>query len=342
MPDPIQKSQALSGGGGKPAWICPALIAAFLLMASCDSASTTMQPVTEGAVSPQTTSAAANATPENPSGAGPYLGDTVEESGYLLTALAVADPATPTNRYKAKAGQRLVAVDVIVGNLSGGDTEANALNGTLLDTSGNIYQPRLGAVADELNALPILPGEQTVGWLAFSIPDDAKPAFMEVSFAQPGKDVVAKTGLNKPPVGHTAVRVALTPTAPATKVGNAVMAQGYSLLVMQVQDSATPAASYIVPKGFKLVAVQFELKNVAGSDYLSVIAVNASLVDSRGFVYGPELGSIDGQIQSGKLGAGDTATGWLAFQLPADSSPLYLQYEPVTLTDNYLITGLTK
>ena len=48
-----------------------------------------------------------------------YLGDVVEDYGYFLSAVEVADPAEPGIFYDPEAGKKLIAVNIIVGVTSG-------------------------------------------------------------------------------------------------------------------------------------------------------------------------------------------------------------------------------
>ena len=86
-----------------------------------------------------------------------YLEDTVSEFGYALTGVSVIDPATPGMLYTAAEGTKLIAVEVIISNLSGDNISINPLNSTLLDQDGFTYQVELGGVDDQLATLNISP-----------------------------------------------------------------------------------------------------------------------------------------------------------------------------------------
>jgi len=66
----------------------------------------------------------------------PKLGETLVERGYSLTALQVKDPAEPGILYGKEEGKRLIAVEIIVGNVDGKPVSSNILNATLVDTDG--------------------------------------------------------------------------------------------------------------------------------------------------------------------------------------------------------------
>ena len=107
--------------------------------------------------------------PTNPPTSTPealYLGDTIIENGYALTALNVADPAKPGMFYSAKTGEKLVSIEIIVSDKSGDTLSVNPLNASLIDSDGYVYQLELAAVDDQLAATDISKGEQVRGWVA--------------------------------------------------------------------------------------------------------------------------------------------------------------------------------
>ena len=110
-------------------------------------------------------------------------GDVLEEQGYLLCALAVEDPATrPGFFYEPQAGKKLVAVELIVGNVSGEEFSSNVLRTTLIDAEGFVYAAESGEVEDGLEMLDVNPGEKVKGWAGFTIPEDATPASLKYEF----------------------------------------------------------------------------------------------------------------------------------------------------------------
>ena len=80
-----------------------------------------------------------------------YLGDAVSDYGYALTAISVQDPATPGMFYTAVAGTKLIAVEVVISNLSGDMLTVNPLFATLLDKDGFTYDAELAGVDDQLS-----------------------------------------------------------------------------------------------------------------------------------------------------------------------------------------------
>ena len=109
-----------------------------------------------------------------------HLGDAVKQYGYSLSALTVEDPATrPGLFYDPEEGKKLVAVEFIVGNVSGETFSSNVLYATLVDTEGFTYGAESGAVENSLELLDLNPGEKVRGWAGFIVPQDATPASLK-------------------------------------------------------------------------------------------------------------------------------------------------------------------
>ena len=105
----------------------------------------------------------------------PKLGDVVEQFGYSLSATSVEDPAPPGMLYDPKQGLKLVAVEIVVGNISGDQITVNPLNAILVDAGGFLYAPELAGRDGQIELVDLTPGLKAKGWVAFSIPEDAVP-----------------------------------------------------------------------------------------------------------------------------------------------------------------------
>lgn len=106
----------------------------------------------------------------------PKLGEVVEKAGYSLSATSVEDPAKPGSIYKQKNGYKLIAVEIIFGNVSGDTVAANPLDAFLVDNNGFVYSAELGGRDGQLVVAKLNPGEKVKGWVSFTIPNDAAPA----------------------------------------------------------------------------------------------------------------------------------------------------------------------
>lgn len=270
-----------------------------------------------------------------------YLGDTATGGGYALTAFSVADPAKPGILYQSQEGKKLVAIDVIISNLSGDPFSANPMNAILLDGDGYTYQPELGGTDNDLSAVNLNSGEQAKGTISFTIPKDAKPASLKYSITAINIDYL-KVNLAEPPAGHQTVTYTLTPNIPSSKLGDVIEQFGYSLTANTLEDPSKPGILYTAKQGYKLVAVELTLGNVSGSNALSVNPLFAYLVDTNGFIYSPELGGRDGAINSVDINVGEKAKGWVSFTIPKNAVPAYIKYEVNMFENQNLIAGLAK
>jgi len=271
-----------------------------------------------------------------------YLGDVVGEYGYLLCAITVEDPTTPGMFYEPKEGKKLVAAEVIVGNVSGETLSVNPLNATLLDSGGFTYQPELAGREGQIVTADLSPGEKARGWIAFEMPEGATAASIKYAVETFGSKVL-QASLTPPPGGYVPNTEALSilPPSPEGGLGDVFEQYGYSLSSTAVEDPTTPGVFYEAKEGYKLVAVEIVVGNVSG-ETLSVNPLDAILVDSSGFVYQPELAGRDGQIATVDLNAGEKAKGWVAFSIPEDATPVSIKYVVEMFSDKFLQVGLTE
>jgi hypothetical protein len=268
-----------------------------------------------------------------------YLGDTVQAHGYAMAALTVADPAKPGMLYQSETGKKLIAVEVVISNVSGDMLGVNIMNATLLDNEGFVYQNDLGSVDNQVGTVDLNPGEQVRGWISFKIPEASTAASLKYSPETFG-NYFLQASLATPPSGHQPAVLTMTPVLPTSKLGDVVEQFGYSLTANTLEDPAKPGILYSAQKGFRLVAVEITLTNVSGSKTLSANPLYAYLVDSKGFIYGAELGGRDGQINSLDLSTGEKTKGWVSFMIPDDATPSYIKYQTDVFSTNYLIAGV--
>ena len=270
-----------------------------------------------------------------------YLGDAVQDFGYTLTGVSVADPAVPGVLYKPETGKKLVAVEIIVSNISGEVLKINPLNTNLLDNEGFVYQADLNGIEGQLGLIDLFPGEQARGWVSFILPENATAANVKYLKEYFGSDAL-QASLEAPPAGHQKISVPLTPVIPDAKLGDVVEQYGYSLSATAVEDPAVPGTIYTPREGHKLVAVELVLGNVSATEGVNVNPYYATLVDSNGFVYPADFTGRDGQLAVTKLNAGEKVKGWYSFTIPEDAVPAYLKYQTAELVGNYLSTGLAR
>ena len=100
-----------------------------------------------------------------------------EQYGYSLSSTAVEDPTTPSMFYEAKEGYKLVAIEIIVSNISGKTLSVYPSDAILVDSNGFVYRlEELAGRDGQLAVVNLNTGEKVKGWVAFEIPEDATPA----------------------------------------------------------------------------------------------------------------------------------------------------------------------
>ncbi|MDH7489935.1 MAG: DUF4352 domain-containing protein, partial [Anaerolineae bacterium] len=180
------------------------------------------------------------------------------------------------------------------------------------------------------------------GWIAFETPEEATAASIKYAVETFGSKVL-QTSLTPPPEGHVPNTEALSilPPSPEAGLGDVFEQYGYSLSATAVEDPTTPGMFYKAKAGYKLVAVEIVVGNVSG-ETLGVNPLYATLVDSNGFVYQPELAGRDGQLATVDLNAGEKVKGWVAFEVPEDATLASIKYLVEILSDKFLQVGLIE
>jgi len=258
-----------------------------------------------------------------------YLGDVVEQGGIWLTALAVQDPATPGMFASIGEGNKLVAVEVVIGNTTDTPLSVNTFYAELVDTDGFTYQSKFMAldIDIELDTVTLFKGEKAKGWIAFEIPLEAIPALV-IYKPEFSSEVSLEASLLPSPAGHVAdtTLLAATPEPPEVRLGETVTAGGAALTVLTVEDPSTPGVLYSDLPGTKLVAVQVILENQSDAE-MSISPTFGYLTDDQGYVYAAELFGRDGGLELSELAQGRKVQGWISFRVPEESKPVAFRYE---------------
>ena len=270
-----------------------------------------------------------------------FLGDFVEQYGYTVAALTVENPATPGGLYQVKPGKKLIAVEIIVGNISGKPIGVNPLNVTLFDSEGFAHQTELGGRDNQIETTHLYQGEKVRGWIAFEVPEATKAVSIKYRIEIFGNQFI-QASLIPPIAGHETIAqsesLPLVNSLP--KIGEIAEGFGYSISATNVENPTQPSNLYEPRTGYKLVAVEIIAGNVSG-EILSVNPLYVVLIDADGFVYRAELGGRDGQIATGKLSAGEKIKGWVAFTILENAIPSRIRYElDFRNADRVLQTGL--
>ncbi|MBW1599718.1 DUF4352 domain-containing protein [Streptomyces sp. JJ38] len=126
-----------------------------------------------------------------------------------------------------------------------------------------------------------------------------------------------------------------TPEQPkAAQVGNSLTLEGtddrVQVTVVKFVDPAAPGNEYSSPEpGSRFVAVQFRLENVGTTTYDDSPSNGATLADNKGQRFSPTFAetaagpSFPGGVT---VAPGDTALGFIAFEVPEDSTIAKVQF----------------
>lgn len=271
-----------------------------------------------------------------------HLGDVVELDGYALCAVSVADPATPGMFYTAETGKKLVGVELILANLTGETLSVNSLYATLLDADGFSYEAELGGIDGQIATITLSVGEKARGWVSFTVPQAASPAAVKYSLEVFGSKAI-RASLVPGPDGYTPDQAALAvlPPVPVAGVGETAEEYGFTLSASGVENPTDPGMFYTKVAGYKAVAVEITVGNVSGES-LSANALYTVLVDDQGYVYAPDLGGRDGQLDTLDLAPGEKAKGWVTFTIPEGATPTTVKYLVEVFSDKYLTVGLVR
>jgi hypothetical protein len=268
-----------------------------------------------------------------------FLGDFVVKDGCYVSALWVEDPAQPGVLYVPQAGKRLVAVQIVVGNMSGQRFRVNPYNVSLIDEQGAVHPPVLGAREGQIATIDIDEGEKAQGWVPYQIPDGALPAGLQISREVFGAPFFV-IGILPPPESHATVALSYDrPTPSLPSLGEIVEGQGRSFTALRLEDPAEPTWVHPLKPGNRLIAVEVAVRN-GGADVLLVSPLYFVLVDTDGFVYPASVDARDGQIETVDLNTGSEIRGWVAFDIPAGATPESIKFMPSLLPEDTLQAGL--
>lgn len=126
------------------------------------------------------------------------------------------------------------------------------------------------------------------------------------------------------------------PAAPA-KVGDTATTRNYTMTLHALQNPATATGPLPPPEGKKRVALDVTITNTSGQE----VAYNpfyAKLRLADNTEANVTFGGVEPALQSGKLGTGEAARGWLTFDIPTDAQPATFVYEIITFGSGGRIT----
>lgn len=126
--------------------------------------------------------------------------------------------------------------------------------------------------------------------------------------------------------GESAIFVTQDPQM-RVNLGETVSGDGYSMVLHELADPATPGAAFSLDTGDRLIAVRITLRNDSNEAPLPVNLIHATLLAGNGLNYGSGPTGIDGEIATADLAPGEEMSGWFSFALPEDVRPFSFAYQ---------------
>jgi hypothetical protein len=296
--------------------------------------------VTEVLIEVQTSTPYPTSTPELEY----YFGDTVQQKGYGLTAVSIQDPYYTNLLRITDAAKKHIAIEVIISNFSGPPFSFNNLTlyGYLKDVEGYVYPIVYQGTRDPIiRDLVIDAGEHLPQRLVFEISKDTQLDSIEL-FIQPinfTTDLKIYTSLRIPPEDHEALQLPVSNLSPSLldlpALGSSIEKLGVSLKLTDIN----PDNKVLYKAGYKFVAVNLELENIANIDRINVNREDFFLIDEDGFLYPASEGVLD-ELPEIVLDIGGKTKGWVIFGIPVDANPYGIKYSVDPELNIYIYAGL--
>jgi hypothetical protein len=283
----------------------------------------------------------------------PYLGDPVQQNGYLLIVNTVIDPAKPDTIFTSSPGDgyKFIAIDVLTGNISGEPKAFESYQFQVIASDGKTYMGEIGLSVDGGLMSPSLrKGEQERGKVGFWIPREATAE--SVNFRD--EDINFQAKLTPPPSGHIRPSYTLVPSFPPHGLGDSDDELGYFLTATRLENNIANVGFTSCDKwnyGYKIVAVYIGLGNLSGNEPLSTVSSHLFLVTEDGFVYNHWLCFSDDITQNllyvigtqgnNQVNKGEMFDGWVTFAIPNNATPAYIKYEVNSPKGNFLEIRVT-
>jgi hypothetical protein len=262
------------------------------------------------------------------------IGSRVTAEGAGLTVLS-ATPTSLVGKLKAAEGNTFLDLEVIIENASTAEMDYTPLYFRLHDPSGAVYQPENSAVWPALQSGTLRPGEWVRGHLAFAIPADRNGLRLSYSpQVAPNQTADIWVDLSQP-----AVQAGLPATGPiATSeplpgAGQRVEIGGIALTVGSVKASQRVEQAR-AGAGNALIVLDVTIENVSrvktpyNPEYFTV-------KDANGYEYPAIIIPAETLLQAGSLGQHQKISGQVIFEVPANATRLFVEYQPQVVMDDY-------
>jgi hypothetical protein len=278
----------------------------------------------------------------------PGLSTSVEKGGYYFAVTAFDASPAPGYSYEAEPGKRLVAVEVIIGNVSGTTIRSDEDDATLIDNEGFAYVTDSGMLnSGELERVSLNPGEKVKGWLGFVIPESATPARVKYevhsdlvlqvavppaleSKAQP--TVPSRPGL-VPPTQTPAATATPAFAAQTQQIGpiwDSLHDESFSMQITLTDVQWSGGDGYAKPKSGQVFVITYlRVKNLGPGASRSVGPLDFKVLDANGALRDDEYQTFarDCWLEFVDLIVGGSIEGCIAFEVP-DTGEVSLIYAP--------------
>ncbi len=115
------------------------------------------------------------------------------------------------------------------------------------------------------------------------------------------------------------------------RLGDTVSNNGYSMVVNEMVDPATPLASFNQTPGERTIAVYVTFKNDSNETPFHITLASVTLLASDSFIYGTFPMIVDDELATVDLAQGEEVSGWVGFEISNDEKPLVFTYKTQTV-----------
>jgi len=278
-----------------------------------------------------------------------FLGDTVFQYGYGLTAISIQDPYVKNLPLPAGEGKKYIAVDIIISNISGNPLRFSSLNPNVQvkDINGYVY-PQVfgGANGDPTFFFHFIDAGEKIRQLCiFSVPVDTQLFSLQypLDSINGNNQGIISTNLRTPPEGHIPLQSPISDSSstllPACRSTD--LLYGGTITALKINPNAIPMYGLSNKAGFKFVAIQIEVENISNNNKFPVDESNIFLIDDESYIYPASFGIAD-ELQNNSLLIGEKSKGWVMFRIPKTANPYCIKYGEDMFSDKYWYIDLTQ
>lgn len=279
-------------------------------------------------------SAVAQATPTASDSSGPGVGDVVvlfDNQGNETAHIAVTDLVDPDESVtRVDRGFHWISIQIVVENVSDRPFSYNSFGPAVIDAEGFATNPSFVSRANEdEDVRPAFPtgevpaGETASGWAFFQVFNSTVPTLITYTDVSDQFTVLAILGET---AFESGAPVAIYDTN-ARELGTVTVGE-----IITGFEDADP--SVVPSRGMTSVAANITIENTSSRE-LDANSYAISLIDDLGFRYRPAYVNRDNageeaypDFPSNSVAAGETASGFVLFEIPKAASVIYLIYQP--------------